>query len=223
LKLLAENLKDGIVKLVVNDINDLWHLQNIIKPGDFVTAKTLRTIFIEREETKEKVKKKLVLLKIKVEKVEFAKSKNVLRIAGKIEECPEEVQKGSYHTIEVHVGKILKIEKVWKEEELERLKKARIKIKYANGHIIGEFLMHVGKDDGFAAYGIEQVKNAAVMGAVKILLVPEDRLHEKEFEEVIKEAEKKRSEILFVSKKKDWTEKFCRQYDIAALLRFPVS
>lgn len=223
MRILAENIKGGFVKVLVNDLNDLWHLQGIIKPGDFVTAKTLRTIFVEREETKEKVKKKLVVLKIKVEKVEFAKSKNILRLSGKIEECPEEVQKGSYHTIEVHAGKILKIEKKWNEEEIERLKKARVKIKYANGHIIGEFLMHVGKDDGLAAYGFEEVKNAAMMGAIRILLVPEDRLHKKEFEEVIKEAEKKRSEILFVTKKNDWMEKFCRQYDIAAILRFAIS
>jgi len=223
MKVLLENFKDSVVKVLVTDFNDLWHLENIIKPGDCVTAKTLRTIFIDREETREKVKKKLVVLKIKVEKLEFAKSKNILRLSGKIEECPEEVQKGSYHTIEVHPGKILKIEKRWSEEEIKRLKKAMMKISYANGHIIGEFLMHVGKDDGLAAYGFEQVKNAAVMGAVKTLLVPEDRLHEKEFEEVIKEAEKKRSEILFVTKKNDWMEKFCRQYDIAAILRFAIS
>jgi len=223
LRLLVENIKDGFVKLVVDDINDLWHLQNVIKSGDFVTAKTLRTIFVEREETREKVKKKLVLLKIKVEKVEFAKSKNVLRLSGKIEECPEDVQKGSYHTIEVGLEKILTIEKQWKQEEIEQLKKARIRIRYANGTVIGEFLMHVNRDDGLAAYGLEQVKTAVMMSAVKTLLVPEENLHDKKFEQVIKEAESKRGEILIVSKKKDWGEKFCRQYDIAALLRFAVS
>jgi len=218
---LAENTKDGFVKVVVTDINDLWHLQNIIKPGDCVTAKTLRNIFIDREEKKEKVRKKLVVLKIRVEKVEFAKSKNILRIAGRIEECPEEVQKGSYHTIEVHVGKILKIEKEWKPEEMERLRKSKIKISHANGHIIGEFLMHASRDDGLAVYGFQEVKNAVMMGAVKILLIPEEKL--REFEDAMKEAEKKRSEVLLVSKDKEWGEKFCKQYDIAALLRFVIS
>jgi stalled ribosome rescue protein Dom34 len=221
LRLLADSVKEGFVKIVVDDLNDLWLLQNVIKPGDFVTAKTLRTIFVEREETREKARKKLVLLKVRVEKIEFAKSKNVLRLAGKIEECPEDVQKGSYHTIEVGLGKILKIEKEWKQEEIEQLKKSK-RVKYANGVVIGEFLMHVNKDDSLAAYGIEQVKNAVMMGAVKTLLVPEDNLHEKKFEQIIKEAESKRGEILVVSKKKDWGEKFCRQYDVAALLRFAV-
>jgi len=222
LRLLAESVKEGFVKIVVDDINDLWLLQNLIKSGDFVTAKTLRTIFVEREETREKVKKKLVLLKVKVEKVEFAKNKNVLRLAGKIEECPEDVQKGSYHTIEVGLGKILKIEKEWKQEEIEQLKKSR-RVKYANGVVIGEFLMHVNRDDKLASYGLEEVGNAVMMSAVKILLVPEDNLHEKKFEQIIKDAESKRGEILIVSKKKDWGEKFCKQYDIAALLRFAVS
>ena len=221
MRLLADSVKEGFVKIVVDDLNDLWLLQNVIKPGDFVTAKTLRTIFVEREETREKARKKLVLLKVRVEKIEFAKSKNVLRLAGKIEECPEDVQKGSYHTIEVGLGKILKIEKEWKQEEIEQLKKSK-RVKYANGVVIGEFLMHVNKDDSLAAYGIEQVKNAVMMGAVKTLLVPEDNLHEKKFEQIIKEAESKRGEILVVSKKKDWGEKFCRQYDVAALLRFAV-
>lgn len=222
MRLLAESVKEGFVKIVVDDINDLWLLQNLIKSGDFVTAKTLRTIFVEREETREKVKKKLVLLKVKVEKVEFAKNKNVLRLAGKIEECPEDVQKGSYHTIEVGLGKILKIEKEWKQEEIEQLKKSR-RVKYANGVVIGEFLMHVNRDDKLASYGLEEVGNAVMMSAVKILLVPEDNLHEKKFEQIIKDAESKRGEILIVSKKKDWGEKFCKQYDIAALLRFAVS
>ena len=222
MRLLAESVKEGFVKIVVDDINDLWILQNMIKPGDFVTAKTLRTIFVEREETREKAKRKLVLLKIKVEKIEFVKSKNVLRLAGKIEECPEDVQKGSYHTIEVGLGKILKIEKEWKQEEIEQLKKSR-RVKYASGVVIGEFLMHVNRDDSLAAYGIEQVKNAVMMGAVKTLLIPEDNFHEKKFEQIIKESESKRGEILVISKKKDWGEKFCKQYDIAALLRFAVS
>jgi len=222
LRLLAESVKEGFVKIVVDDTNDLWLLQNLIKPGDFIIAKTLRTIFVEREETREKAKRKLVLLKVKVEKIEFAKSKNVLRLAGKIEECPEDVQKGSYHTIEVGLGKIIKIEKEWKQGEIEQLKKSK-RVKYANGVVIGEFLMHVNRDDSLAAYGIEQIKSAVMMGAVKTLLVPEDNLHEKKFEQIIKEAESKRGEILVVSKKKDWGEKFCKQYDIAALLRFAVS
>jgi len=223
LRILAENIKGGFVKVLVNDLNDLWHLQGIIKPGDFVTAKTLRTIFVEREETKEKVKKKLVMLKIKVEKVEFAQAKNVLRLSGKIEECPEEVQKGSYHTIEVGLGKVLAIEKEWTREDMERLKKARMRIRYANGIVVGEFTMHAGKDDGLAAYGTEQVKAAAMMGAVKILLVPEEKLRDKSVEEIIKSVEEKRGDIFLVSKKKDWGEKFCRQYDIAAILRFAIS
>ena len=222
MRLLAESVKEGFVKIVVDDTNDLWLLQNLIKPGDFIIAKTLRTIFVEREETREKAKRKLVLLKVKVEKIEFAKSKNVLRLAGKIEECPEDVQKGSYHTIEVGLGKIIKIEKEWKQGEIEQLKKSK-RVKYANGVVIGEFLMHVNRDDSLAAYGIEQIKSAVMMGAVKTLLVPEDNLHEKKFEQIIKEAESKRGEILVVSKKKDWGEKFCKQYDIAALLRFAVS
>ncbi len=57
-----------IARVKVDDPLDLWHLQNILEAGDFLTAKTLRTIFIQKEEGREKSEKKFVTLKIKVGK-----------------------------------------------------------------------------------------------------------------------------------------------------------
>lgn len=214
--------KYAIIK--IDNQLDFWHLQNIIEKGDLVKAKTLRRIFIQREEKKIKAKKKLVFLKIKVEKIELHKHLNKLRITGKIVEAPKEIPLGDYHTIEIGFGSKLTIEKEeWKKEQIERLEKAEIKIETIKPKLIQEFFVHVNKQDGLAAYGFEEVKIAASAGAVKILLVPEEKIAEKEVEEIIKEVESKKGEIKIVSKKEDLGKKFCDMYGIGAILRFAIS
>ncbi|MCX6821822.1 MAG: mRNA surveillance protein pelota [Candidatus Aenigmarchaeota archaeon] len=116
-----------IVKINVND--DLWYLENVIEKGDFVKTRTLRNIFIERQGQQVKAEKKPMVLKIEVEKIEFQKFTNQLRLTGKITEGPDDVQLGSYHTIEVKLSTILTIyKKEWKKYQIDRLKKALTKV-----------------------------------------------------------------------------------------------
>ena len=216
--------KGKLARIRVECPLDMWHLQNILEAGDFVTAKTLRTIFIQKEEGKEKGEKKFVTLKIKVEKIEFDKYKNKLRIGGRIIEAPKEVQKGDYHTIEAGVGSLLTVEKQeWKQEQIERMERAKIRISVVKDAEIREFFVHVEKDDGFAVYGFDQVKLGADIGAVKTVFVSEEKIHDKTVEELIKEIESKRGQIKLVSRKSREGEKFCRMYEIAAILRFKLS
>lgn len=204
---------------------DVWHLQQIVEPGDFAKAKTERTIFIDRGEEREKGRKKWVLLKIKVEKIEFDEFKKRLRLNGKIVEAPEEIQLGDHHTIEVGRGTIIDIEKKkWSEEQLERLKRASIKMEFLKDQkILEEFFVHVNKDDKLATYGFEQVKMAAEVGAVKIVLIPGEKIKDKNFEQLIKLIESKRGEIKLVSRKNFMEKKFCNTYDIGTILRFTIS
>jgi len=221
-KILEADFESGFVKIIVNDKLDLWHLENIIEKGDSVSAKSPRHIFVQREEGREKSRKKFVKLKISVEKIEFSKNRDRLRIKGMIIECPKDVPKG-YHTIEVGLGSKIEIEKKWGEEQIRRLESATGRIVVSEPKTIEEFFIHVDKDDGLAAYGIEQVGIAAEMGAVKIVLVPEERIKDKSIEEILKNVESKKGEIRTVSLKNLTGKKFCRMYDIAAILRFPIS
>lgn len=215
----------GIAKLRVENPIDIWHLEKIIEKGDLITAKTLRTIFVQRGEERIKGRKKFLVLTIKIEKVEFQEQTNKLRLIGKIVEAPEEVQKGSYHSIEVGTGKMLTIEKgEWKKEQMERLEKTRTRIEFLkDSKEIEEFFVHVNRSDGLAVYGFEQVKMAASIGAIKIVFIPEEKMRSKENEELIDEVANKRGEIRIVSKRHPVGEKFCKMYDIAAILRFPIS
>ncbi len=129
MRILKAHLKKGIVKLQVDTDDDLWYLKNIIEPGDLVKARTMRSQFLFREERKEKVGRKPMVLEIEVEKVEFQKNIFRLRLAGKIISGPEETVLASHHTFDIELGSKLIITKSeWPKYMFQKLKKAETKV-----------------------------------------------------------------------------------------------
>ncbi|MCS7121559.1 MAG: mRNA surveillance protein pelota [Archaeoglobaceae archaeon] len=123
MQVVEENLKgfEGEIKLIPENLDDLWHLKFIIEKGDKVFAITKRS---SHSDDKLRSDKELVTLKIgvEVEKVEFHKFANRLRVSGKIVSGIEE---SGYHTLNISVGKEVSIvKKSWKKEQLERIKYA---------------------------------------------------------------------------------------------------
>lgn len=114
------DLKHGIGWLKPETADDLWLLSSIITPGSLVTARTLRTIEVRREEKKVKVGRRPVTLTIKVEKAELNQT---LRLGGKITEAPPEIPH-EWHTIEVKPGTQLKVIREWKGWELDKIRAA---------------------------------------------------------------------------------------------------
>lgn len=113
--------KQGEIKLIPENLDDLWHLKFIIEPGDIVFSltKRVRESSDKLRSDKEKV---TVRLGIEVEKVEFHKFANRLRITGKI---VAGIDESGYHTINIPVGKELSIIKEeWKDEQLKRIREA---------------------------------------------------------------------------------------------------
>jgi stalled ribosome rescue protein Dom34 len=222
MRILRFEKESGLAKLKVESELDLWQLQQMVNKNDFVKAKTIRQLFVQRETGREKGERKLLLLAIKVEKVEYDKLKKELRVKGKIVEGPEEVQHGSYHTIEIKPGSIVGITKEWTKEELERLERSQIHMEVLEDEkILEDFFMHVNKNDGLVTYGLEQVKVAASYGAVKILLISEEKIREREFEDLVKIVESKNGEVKLVSKG-NISQKFKSTYQVGAILRYPV-
>jgi len=129
MNILRSDFQKGFVKIKINLNDDLWYLDNIIESGDTIKAKTLRSLFLEREGKREKIGKKPMILSVQLEKTEFHKTSNTLRLMGKIVEGPEDVQKGSYHTIEAKLGSVLVIyKKEWKQYQIDKIKKAQTKV-----------------------------------------------------------------------------------------------
>lgn len=122
MQIVEENLRDheGEIKLIPENLEDLWHLRFIIEKGDVVFSLTKRA---SHSDDKLRGDKELITVRIgvEVEKVEFHRFANRLRITGRIVGGVEEA---GFHTLNIVVGRELSIRKRWKDEQLKRLKKA---------------------------------------------------------------------------------------------------
>jgi len=126
MKIFYTDRKHGIVKLKVENLDDLWYLSSVLQRGDLVKTKTDRRIKAKEDMAREKSSRVTVTIGIRLEKVEFSSISDTLRITGVIEEGPEDlVPMGSHHTFNVTEGTTLKIQKEsWSRLDLERLRDA---------------------------------------------------------------------------------------------------
>ena len=112
----------GEIRLLPESIDDLWHLEHLISPGDLVFATTFRSVETATDRIRpEKVEKRPVRLGIRVEKVEFSGHGIRLRVAGTIEHG---VDCGAYHTINVETGYEISVIRQWRPIDLERIGRA---------------------------------------------------------------------------------------------------
>lgn len=122
MQILEKNLRncEGEIKLIPETLDDLWHLKNIIEKGDIVYALTKR---VSQSNDKLRSDKEVFTVKlgIQVEKLDFHRFTNRLRVTGKIVSGVEE---SGYHTINLVVGKEVSIIKKWKDEQLRRIEYA---------------------------------------------------------------------------------------------------
>ena len=126
MKLVHSDLKKGIAKVKIENLDDLWYLNQIIEKNDIIKGKTLRKIKIGDEtQRKQKIAKKSVFLVIQVEKVEFSKTSNILRISGTVKQGPEDVPLGSHHTFNIEENSIITVTKQkWLKFQIDKLKEA---------------------------------------------------------------------------------------------------
>ena len=127
MKVLKKDLKgrSGEIALLAETLEDLWHLKYIIDPNDLVFALTKRKPEGAGDKIRpEKLEKVTVRLGVRVEKVEFHKFANRLRIQGTIEHG---MDSGMHHTLNLEEGMNLSvIKEEWKNDQLERIKEAEI-------------------------------------------------------------------------------------------------
>jgi len=125
MKIVKQDIKHGIVKLKIENLDDAWHLKKLIEPGDLVTAKTFRKITIKSGSEVKEGERKPMTLTLTVEKTEYRPDIHTLRVHGKISAGPEDVQLSSYHTLQIEQGMVVTIQKPqWKNYQLERIRKA---------------------------------------------------------------------------------------------------
>ncbi|MHA1615874.1 MAG: mRNA surveillance protein pelota [Candidatus Njordarchaeales archaeon] len=101
MRILEIDKKQGLIKILVENTDDLYVLFSFIRPGDIAVARTSRRIKIREGVS---VRKPMVL-KIEIQDVGFHEFAEMLRLKGRILEGPERfVSIGSYHTINVKAG-----------------------------------------------------------------------------------------------------------------------
>jgi protein pelota len=124
MRVLHQDRGAGEIKMMIETLDDLWHLYNIIDEGDMIISVTFR-----REEAKsdkiraERAEKKRMVLGVRAEKIEFHETDSRLRILGVIEEGPQDV--GSYHTLNLAEGDVVTVRKAeWTPLKLERVRRS---------------------------------------------------------------------------------------------------
>lgn len=120
MRILRQNKKEGIIKLKIDNLDDLLLLSRIVKKGDIVYGRTSRIVKKREEQEGKRVK---LMLKLSVEKVEF--KKNCLRILGRIlESSNKNVPLGVFHTISLEIGEEIEIKKEWKNWQIKMISEA---------------------------------------------------------------------------------------------------
>ncbi len=122
MKVINFNRKEGIAKIRVDTLDDLWHLSKIIEVSDKISGEIKRKVKLSGEGERAKVAVKNYYAKIIAKKIKLESA--VLKVSGEIMEGSEELKIGAAHTLDIFTGDIIKLEKSWKEYQLRRLEEA---------------------------------------------------------------------------------------------------
>ncbi|MEW5309126.1 MAG: hypothetical protein WDW38_001035 [Sanguina aurantia] len=103
MKLLSQNFTnggDGTVKLLPEEGEDLWHVFNLVRDGDHLTATTFRKVAVDSGlgGESERIKIKLTL---EVDGVDFDPEGSSMRVRGTNQTECEHVKLGAHHTLEL--------------------------------------------------------------------------------------------------------------------------
>ena len=110
------------VTIVPDTVDDLWHLQYIIEPGDRVAGDTHRRIQRADDHLRDTGgEREHLWVAIAVETVEFHRFANRLRVGGEIVGCSREDQLGFHHTLNIEIHDEISLEKWFKPDQRERL------------------------------------------------------------------------------------------------------
>ena len=123
-----EQVEGGRERLTVvpESLDDLWHLQYVLEPGDRVAGDTTRRIQRSEDHMRDTGgEREHMWVCIAVDTVEFHKFANRLRVGGEIVACSREDQLGFHHTLNVEERDEISIEKWFKPDQEARLEEAK--------------------------------------------------------------------------------------------------
>jgi protein pelota len=191
MKVLKRDLRGGMMKLLVENGDDLWHLRHLIQAGDLVSAVTWRRDERSTDMVRaEKVERRRMYLGVDVEEVEYADFSDRLRVLGVIREGPEDIPRGVHHTLNVEVGDDVRIQKTrWRGFELDRIDEAVRATRRPS-------VLILCIDDETAVFaavrqiGVERLSEIAGPGSMKGVDKPPKGLKDAWFQEITEELDR---------------------------------
>jgi len=127
MKILKKDLRNGEVKVMLENLDDLWYLSQVIAPGDRVKGRTVRRVKGKDDKVKaDSGKRESIMLLIRAEKCELDRNTGHLRVLGSILEGPEDlVSRGDHHSFDLDAGSQISVTKQrWQGYELDYLREA---------------------------------------------------------------------------------------------------
>ncbi|CAK9303957.1 unnamed protein product [Gordionus sp. m RMFG-2023] len=149
MKLIYKNIdkeRKGVIVLIAEENEDMWHVYNLINEGDSLRASTFRKIHQESATGTVSVNKVRTMLTICVESTDFDTQACVLRVKGRNIEENQFVKMGGYHTLDLEVNRKFTIGKdEWDSVSLERVELACDPVKHADlaAVVLQEGLAHI--------------------------------------------------------------------------------
>ena len=165
MKIVSYDARHGIMKVIPIDVDDLWVLYNVIRPGDIVHARTTREVRRDDEGSRPSEGRRVTLhMGLKVNKISFQSENDRLRIGGFIIEAPEKYGLlSSHHTINLDLNQELTLAKQeWPKYDLERIDRAT--------QDRGPAIIVVALDDEEGAVALLRQHGVTVQGEVRARL-----------------------------------------------------
>jgi protein pelota len=140
MKLLRKQLEkdgSGTIRLCAEEPDDMWHAYNIVTPGDFLEATTVRRVQREGATGTTESMRVRVKLELAVVSVDFDTSAGVLHVNGRNHSENKHVKKGAFHTIDLVHGTPFSVTKSnWDSIYLSRIDVACDPVNYADVAVI---------------------------------------------------------------------------------------
>ncbi|CAG8481533.1 11475_t:CDS:2 [Scutellospora calospora] len=120
-----EKDRSGFVELYPEELEDMWHVYNLISLGDNLKATTIRRVQNESNTGSVESQRVRLTLTITVEDVDFDPQGGLLRIRGRNIVENKYVKMGMYHTIDLELNRNFTLFKPeWDIIALERIEEA---------------------------------------------------------------------------------------------------
>lgn len=110
----------GFLKLLPNNLNDIYELSKLIKEGDRISSFTTRKVSLDGGKTQKKIS---LRLEIKIESLDADLVTGIIYAKGKTSCENEHVRIGSYHTLDIVLGENFVLNKSkWTSQDMNILK-----------------------------------------------------------------------------------------------------